>query len=101
MLYLCSKFERNTVMKTLFSFAIWFGAFGAKKKKKKKKKKNVKKIGEFLRIHISGNAKAISLKFGMWGGVYGGHKICKFGTNLPGSYEDTRGWNRRLRGSRK
>ena len=59
MLYLCSKFEKNTVMKTLFSFEIRFGAFGAKKKK------NVKKIGQFLTIHISGNAKAISLKFGM------------------------------------
>ena len=58
MLYLCSKFERNTVMKTLFSFTIWFGA-------KKKKKKNVMKIGQFLKICISGNAKAVSLKFGM------------------------------------
>ena len=57
MLYLCSKFERNTVIKRLFSFAILFGGFGAKKK-------NVKKIGQFLTIHISGNAKAISLKFG-------------------------------------
>ena len=58
MLYLCSKFERNTVMKRLFTFAIWFGGFGAKKK-------NVMKIGQFLKVHISGNAKAISLKFGM------------------------------------
>ena len=68
-------------MKTLFSFTILFGA----------KKKNVMKIGQFLTIHISGNAKAISLKFGMSGRVYGGHNICKFGTNLPSSYEDTRG----------
>ena len=98
MLYLCSKFEWNTVMKRLFTFAIWFGGFGAKKKKKKK---NVMKIGQFLKVHISGNAKAISLKFGMWGGVYEGHKIRKFGINLPSSYEDTRGWNRRLSGSRK
>ena len=63
MLYLCSKFERNTVMKRMFSFAICFGAFGAKKKKKKKK--NVMKIGQFLTIHISRNPKAIFLKFGM------------------------------------
>ena len=44
-----------------------------KKKKNKKKKKNMKKLSQFLKSHISGTCKAISLKFGMWSAAVGGH----------------------------
>ena len=64
--YECSKFEKNVSMKRpFFSRLNFFFKFGAKKKKKNKKKKNVKKIGQFLKMHISENADEISLKFGM------------------------------------
>ena len=42
-------------------------------KKKKNKKKKTKKLSQFLKSHISGTREAISLKFGMWSAVVGGH----------------------------
>ena len=42
-------------------------------KKKKNKKKKTKKLSQFLKSHISGTRKAISLKFGMWSAAVGGH----------------------------
>ena len=33
--------------------------------------------------------------------VHGGHKICKFNTNHPSSYRDTRCWKQQLSGSCK
>ena len=36
-------------------------------KRKKNKKKKTKKLSQFLKSHISGTPKAITLKFGMWG----------------------------------
>ena len=50
-----------------------------KRKKNKKKKKKPKKLSQFLKSHISGMPKAISLKFGMWSTEVGGNvhsKIC-------------------------
>ena len=44
-----------------------------KKNKKKRKKKKTKKLSQFLKSHISGTRKAISLKFGMWSAAVGGH----------------------------
>ena len=37
-----------------------------------KSKKNKKKLSQFLKSHISGTRKAISLKFGMWSAGVGG-----------------------------
>ena len=42
------------------------------KRKKNKEKKNPKKLSQFLKSHISGTLKAISLKFGMWSAEVGG-----------------------------
>ena len=38
----------------------------------------------------------ISFKFGMQGGVYGGHKICECDRNQPSSYRDMRVKNGKL-----
>ena len=43
------------------------------KKKKNKNKKKTKKLSQFLKSHISGTRKAISLKFGMWSAAVGGN----------------------------
>ena len=43
------------------------------KKKKNKKKIKTKKLSQFLKSHIAGTREAISLKFGMWSAVVGGH----------------------------
>ena len=40
--------------------------------KRKKNKKKTKKLSQFLKSHISGTLKAISLKFGMWRAEVGG-----------------------------
>ena len=42
------------------------------KRKKNKKKKKTKKLGQFLKSHISGTLEAILLKFGMWSAEGGG-----------------------------
>ena len=42
-------------------------------KRKKNKKKKTKKLSHFLKSHISGTLKAISLKIGMWSAKVGGH----------------------------
>ena len=36
-------------------------------------RKKTKKLSQFLKSHISGTRKAISLKFGMWSAAVGGH----------------------------
>ena len=51
---------------------------------------NMKKIGQFLEIHISRTTWPIFLKFGMPSRVYGGHKIPKFDRNRSSSYRDAR-----------
>ena len=43
-----------------------------KKNVKKNVKKKTKKLSQFLKSHISGTLKAISLKFGMWSAEVGG-----------------------------
>ena len=45
----------------------------ATRKRKIRRKKKTKKLSQFLKSHISGMRKAISLKFGMWSAAVGGH----------------------------
>ena len=47
------------------------------------RRRNMKKIGQFLETHISKTTWLIFFKFSMPSRVYGGHNICKFGTNRP------------------
>jgi len=47
----------------------------------------MKKIGQFSSANISGTTDTISVKFGMWGEVYGKHKIYKFGGNWFSNFE--------------
>ena len=42
-------------------------------RKRKIRRKKTKKLSQFLKSHISGTREAISLKFGMWSAVVGGH----------------------------
>ena len=42
-------------------------------KKKKKNKKKMKKLSQFVKLHISGTLEVISLKCGMWSTEVGGH----------------------------
>ena len=49
----------------------------AKRRIRKKKQRNK---NEILGTHISEMAKAIFFKFGMWGGLPGGHLCSKTGT---------------------
>ena len=44
----------------------------AKRGKKIRRKKKMKKLSQFLKLHISGMPEAISLKFGMWCAEVGG-----------------------------
>ena len=48
-------------------------------------------MGQFSGTHISQMTKLISFKFGMYGRIYGGHKISEFDINQPSGYRDTRG----------
>ena len=41
--------------------------------RRKIRRKKMKKLSQFLKSHISGTRKAISLKFGMWSAEVGGH----------------------------
>ena len=50
----------------------------------------MKKIGQFLEVHISKTTWPIFLKFGIPSRVYGGHNIHKFDTNQSSGYRDTR-----------
>ena len=45
----------------------------ATRKRKIRRKKKTKKLSQFLKSHISRTREAISLKFGMWSAVVGGH----------------------------
>ena len=47
-------------------------------------------MGQFSGTHISRTTGPISFKFGMWGRIYGGHKICEFDINRPSGYRDMR-----------
>ena len=46
---------------------------------------------QFLGTHISQTIGLMSFKFGMYGRVYGWHKICEFDRDHPSGYRDTRG----------
>ena len=43
------------------------------RKEEENKKKKMKKLSQFLKLHILGMLEAISLKFGMWSADVGGH----------------------------
>ena len=58
--------------------------------KKNKKKKNVKKIGQFLKVHILFTTNTISFKFDMLGHMCVEHKICKCDKNSLSISQDTR-----------
>ena len=45
--------------------------------RKIRRKKKTKKLSQFLKSHISGTRKAISLKFGMWSAEVGGSVYSK------------------------
>ena len=57
------------------------------KRKKNNKKKKTKKLSQFLKSHISGTLKAISLKFGMWGAEVEGVSTVKIVLFHQGSTE--------------
>ena len=57
----------------------------------KRKKKNTKKLSQFLKSHISGTLKAISLKFGMWSTEVGGRVHRKNRLVSSRQYRDTQG----------
>ena len=59
--YGCAKFERNRTMGRLFYVVQKFFKSGVKKNKKK----NVKKIEQFLEVHILFTTNPISFKFDM------------------------------------
>ena len=48
-------------------------------------------MGQFSGTYISQTAGLISFKFGMWGRVYGGHKIFEFDGNRLSGWRDMRG----------
>ena len=48
------------------------------KRCKEEEEEKVKKMGQFSGTHISQTTWPISFKFGVYGHVCGGHKICEF-----------------------
>ena len=58
--------------------------------KTKNKKKNRRNKNEHLGTHILEMAKAIIFKFGMWGGLPGGHLSSKTGSNRMKDYKATK-----------
>ena len=47
-------------------------------------------MGQFSGTHILQTTELISFKFGMYGHIYGEHKICEFDRNRSSGYRDTR-----------